>query len=161
MARYSFLSTWALEAPIDDVWNAVYDTERWPEWWKGVKTAEQVDGGQGDGVGSLHRYVWRSKLPYDIEFRMRTTHVERPHLLEGEADGNLRGSGRWRLWEGRGSGGPATAVTYEWEVETTIPWMNVVAPLGRPIFHWSHDVVMRNGARGLARLLGARLLLCD
>ena len=161
MARYSFLSTWALEAPIDAVWEAIYETERWPEWWKGVKVAEQLDGGADGGVGSLHRYVWRSRLPYDIEFRMRTTRVQRPHLLEGDAEGNLSGSGCWRLWEGLGKEGPATAVTYEWEVETTIPWMNAVAPIGRPIFHWSHDVVMRNGARGLSLRLGAELILCD
>lgn len=157
MARYSFLTTWAVTAPIDDVWEAIHDTESWPSWWRGVKVAEQLGGGDGDGVGSVHRYVWRSRLPYDIEFRMRTTRVEAPHLLEGEADGNLRGTGRWRLWAGAG----ATAVTYEWDVETTIPWMNAVAPIGRPVFHWSHDVVMRNGGRGLAERLGARLLLCD
>ncbi len=161
MARYSFLSTWAVEAPIDAVWEAIYETASWPEWWKGVKVAEQLDGGDGDGVGSVHRYVWRSKLPYDIEFRMRTTRVERPYLLEGEADGNLRGEGRWRLWEGPGQNERATAVTYEWDVETTIPWMNGLAPVGRPIFHWSHGVVMRNGGRGLAQRLGARLLFCD
>jgi hypothetical protein len=157
MARYSFLSTWALDAPIEDVWEAIYETERWPEWWRGVKVAEQLEGVPGDGVGSVHRYVWRSRLPYDIEFRMRTTRVERPFVLEGKADGQLRGSGCWRLWAG---GGP-TAVTYEWNVETTIPWMNAIAPIGRPVFHWSHDHVMRNGGRGIARLLGARLLLCD
>jgi uncharacterized protein YndB with AHSA1/START domain len=157
MARYSFLTTWALVAPIDDVWQAIHATERWPEWWPGVKAAERLRGGAGpdDGVGSVHRYVWRSRLPYDLEFRMETTRVERPHLLEGEADGNLRGTGRWRLWEGGG----ATAVTYEWRVETTIPWMNAIAPVGRPVFHWSHDHVMRNGGRGLAALLGVPLLI--
>lgn len=154
MARYSFLTTWALGAPIRDVWEAIYETERWPEWWRGVKLAEHLGNGDTNGVGSEHRYVWRSRLPYDIEFRMRTTRVECPHLLEGEADGNLRGTGLWRLWEGDG----ATAVTYEWNVETTIRWMNAIAPIGRPVFHWSHDHVMRNGGRGLARLLGAPLL---
>jgi uncharacterized protein YndB with AHSA1/START domain len=157
MARYSFLTTWGLGAPIGDVWEAIYATERWPEWWPGVKRAEQTAAGDGNGVGSVHRYVWRSRLPYDIEFRMRTTRVERPHLLEGEAAGNLQGSGRWRLWEGEG----ATAVTYEWNVETTIPWMNAVAPIGRPVFHWSHDQVMRAGGSGLARLLDAPLLFLD
>ena len=156
MARYSFLTTWALDAPIDEVWEAIYATERWPEWWPGVKVAERLGDGHRDGIGSLHRYVWRSRLPYDIEFRMLTTRVERPHLLEGEATGELRGTGRWRLWAGAG-----TAVTYEWKVETTIPWMNALAPIGRPVFHWSHDHLMRNGGRGLARLLGATLFVCD
>lgn len=159
MARYDFLTTWAVAAPIEEVWQVIHETEQWPSWWRGVKVAERLRAGdtREDGVGSVHRYVWRSRLPYDIEFRIRTTRVERPHLLEGDADGNLRGTGRWRLWRGTG----ATAVTYEWRVETTLAWMNAVAPLGRPVFHWSHDHVMRNGGRGLARRLGAALLLCD
>ncbi|MBA2331757.1 MAG: SRPBCC family protein [Actinobacteria bacterium] len=158
MARYSFLTTWGLDASLDDVWAAIYETEHWPEWWRGVKTAEQVGAGDHDGVGSIHRYVWRSRLPYNIAFTMRTTRVDRPYLLEGRAEGQLSGTGRWLLWSGAGD---ATAVTYEWKVETTVPWMNAVAPIGRPVFRWSHDHVMRNGGHGLAKLLGAKLFFAD
>jgi hypothetical protein len=52
-------------------------------------------------VGALDRYVWKSKLPYELEFQSRTVRVERPHLMEGQAFGELEGTGRWRLWEGR------------------------------------------------------------
>jgi hypothetical protein len=50
-------------------------------------------------------------------------------------------------------------VLYEWDVHTTGRWMNLLAPLMRPIFTWNHDVAMRQGGEGLARLLGTRLLL--
>ena len=155
MARYSFLTTWGVAAPREEVWEVIHATERWPEWWRGVRVAELVERGEPIGVGSTHRYVWRSLLPYDIEFTMRTQRVEPPRLLEGAADGDLRGTGRWRLWD---DGAGATAVTYEWDVETTVAWMNAVAPFARPIFRFSHDHVMRSGGHGLARLLGARLL---
>ena len=56
-----------------------------------------------------------AKLPYELSFEMRTTRVERPRLLEGEASGGLAGTGRWRLFEQD----DATAVTYEWNVATT------------------------------------------
>jgi hypothetical protein len=36
--------------------------------------------------------------------------------------------------------------------------MNLLAPVARPIFRWNHNVVMHQGGRGLAALLGARLL---
>ena len=88
---------------------------------------------------------------------MRTTKVERPNLLEGDASGELAGLGRWRLFEQGG----VTAVLYEWNVHTTRAWMNLLAPVARPIFAVNHDYVMRNGGQGLARLLGAPLLAID
>ena len=157
MGDYRFLTTWLLEAERERVWEAIYDSERWPQWWKGVLEAEKLEEGDKDGVGQYGRYVWKSKLPYRLEFFVRTTEVERPRLLEGEASGELSGTGRWRLFDQDG----VTAVLYEWNVRTTRTWMNALAPVARPIFAVNHDYVMRNGGKGLAGLLGARLLALD
>jgi uncharacterized protein YndB with AHSA1/START domain len=155
MADYEFLTTWCLAAPIDQVWDALHDSERWPEWWRGVERVQVLEPAEGeDRVGELSRYTWRSRLPYRLEFNMRTTRVERPYLAEGRAQGELTGDGRWRLFEGNG----ATAVTYEWRVETTERWMNALAPIARPVFAWNHDWVMARGGEGLARRLGVPLL---
>lgn len=154
MAHYRFLTTWVLEAPIDDVWDLLYESERWPEWWRGVERVRILEPGDANRVGELARYTWRSRLPYELEFDVLTTRVERPHLVEGTATGALAGLGRWRLFEGRG-----TAVTYEWNVETTERWMNALGPVARPAFRWNHDYVMRAGGVGLARRLGVPLLV--
>jgi uncharacterized protein YndB with AHSA1/START domain len=154
---YEFLTTWVLASPRQPVWDAIYDSERWPEWWRGVMEAERLAEGDEAGIGQVGRYVWRSRLPYNLEFQMRTTRVERPHLLEGEASGELAGVGRWRLFEDGGT----TAVVYEWNVATTKPWMNLIAPFARPVFAVNHDWVMRNGGTGLAQLLGCELLASD
>jgi uncharacterized protein YndB with AHSA1/START domain len=157
VAEYRFLTTWLLEAPHERVWDAIYDSERWPEWWHGVLEADKLEEGDEDGVGQYGRYVWKSKLPYKLEFFVRTTKVEKPHLLEGNAEGELAGIGRWRLFEQGG----VTAALYEWNVHTTRAWMNLLAPVARPIFAVNHDYVMRNGGHGLAKLLGTRLLAID
>src|SRR5918996_4650811 len=102
MSEYKFLTTWVLGAAREPVWDAIYESERWPEWWKGVMESEKLEEGDDSGVGQLGRYVWKSKLPYRLEFLMRTTRVEKPHLLEGDADGELAGTGRWRLYEDDG-----------------------------------------------------------
>jgi uncharacterized protein YndB with AHSA1/START domain len=151
---YRFLTTWLLECERPRVWDAIYESEAWPEWWRGVKVAEKLAEGDERGIGQRGRYVWRSKIPYAVEFEIRTTRVEPPHLLEGEATGGLEGTGRWRLFEQ----GDVTAVLYEWNVRTTKAWMNLIAPLARPVFEWNHDWVMGNGGGGLAELLGCRLL---
>jgi uncharacterized protein YndB with AHSA1/START domain len=154
MAQYSFLTSWLLEAQRERVWEAIYAQERWPEWWRGVEEVEERAPGDGGGVGAVSGMVWKSFLPYRVQFQVTTTRVERPHLLEADADGELAGVGRWRLYEQDG----VTAVLYEWNVATTRAWMNLLAPLARPVFEWNHDWVMARGGEGIARLLGCRLL---
>lgn len=154
MAHYSFLTTWLLDSPREPVWEAIHDQESWPQWWRGVEEAEELKPGMEDGLGSVSRLVWKSLLPYRVEFEVTTKRVERPHLLEGHAVGELDGVGRWRLYESDG----VTAVLYEWNVSTTKSWMNLLAPFARPAFEWNHDWVMSHGGEGIARLLGCRLL---
>jgi len=157
LGEYSFLTTWLLEAEREQVWEAIYDSERWPQWWNGVLEAEKLEEGDDAGIGQFGRYIWKAKLPYRVEFFIRTTKVERPFLLEGDATGELAGIGRWRLFEQDG----VTAAIYEWNVHTTKAWMNALAPVAGPVFKSNHDYVMRNGGVGIAKLLGVPLLASD
>ena len=150
MAGYAFVTHWSFQAPIEQVWTLISEPERWPEWWPGVEKVEVLEKGTDGDVGSLRRYTWKSKLPYRLRFDMRTTRVERPHALEGRAEGELDGTGRWELAQE----GDWTRVRYDWRVRTTKAWMNLLAPVARPFFAWNHDVVMRWGGEGLARRLG-------
>jgi hypothetical protein len=156
MADYSFLTTWCVAAPIERVWEVLSTAEQYPEWWKGVRSVTVLEPGADDrhGLGTLYRLQWRSKLPYSLEFDSRVTRVEEPHLLEGQASGELEGKGVWRLF----SSAAGTAVLYNWDVSTTRAWMNRLAPLARPVFAWNHDYVMRQGAFGLAERLGVELI---
>jgi hypothetical protein len=102
------------------------------------------------------RYLiaWRSRIPYELEFEFTVRDLDEPRSMRGEATGELAGTGHWRLFEQDG----VTAVTYEWNVHTTRPWMNVIAPVAQPVFRYNHDVVMRWGGEGLAQRLDCNLL---
>jgi hypothetical protein len=145
VASYEFLTAWLLDAPIERVWEELFDVGAWPSWWRGVTEARELEPGDGDGLGKVFTISWRSFLPYDLTFVTTVTRVEKPYVMEGRAEGELTGTGRWRLFH---SGG-VTAVTYEWNVRTTKAWMNALAPLARPVFEWNHDYVMRQGGEGL------------
>lgn len=147
--HYQFVTDWHVDAPIEDVWDVLADSLRWPEWWHGVTDVSEIAPGRADGVDSVRRYTFRSVLPYDLVFDMRTTRFDKPTALEGEATGELIGTGRWLLR----SRGQTTFVRYIWEVDTAKRWMNVLAPLMRPLFVWNHDVIMRAGEAGLRRRL--------
>ena len=150
MAHYSFVTFWRIPAPLEQVWDAIYHAERWPQWWKGVEQVLELEPATGEnGVGVLRQFTWKSRLPYRLTFQMRVTRVEPLVLMESSAAGELEGTGRWSF----STDGATTAVRYDWNVRTTKRWMNLLAPLARPLFKWNHDVVMKQGEEGLRRLL--------
>ena len=120
----------------------------------GVRSVTELHHGDGDGEGTVYRHVWRSKIPYAVRFDVTVVEVRRPNLIAASAEGGLAGTGTFRLFEAP----LGTAVTYDWRVRTTKRWMNAVAPLGRPLFAWNHHAVMKQGGRGLARVLDAPLI---
>ncbi len=153
MANYEFLTIWRIQAPLPEVWEAIYHSERWPEWWRGVESVVELEQGSDGGVGNKRRYTWKGLLPYRLTFVIRATRIEHERLLEGTASGDLSGSGAWRFSHHDG----VTLVRYEWRVRTTKGWMNVMVPLAKPLFRWNHDKVMAWGGTGLAARLRARL----
>ncbi len=154
MTQYHFVTVWKYAAPIERVWPIIYDAEKWPEWWKGVRRVETLQKGDENGVGARQRFTWRSQLPYNLVFDTQVVRVDYQHEMEGEASGELAGKGLWQLSQT----GPITTVRYTWDVRTTKAWMNTVAPLARPFFNLNHDIVMRWGGEGLAKLLGTPLI---
>jgi hypothetical protein len=154
MKDYKFITIWRVEAPLEDVWNEIYHSLDWPKWWKGVENVVEVQKGDERGVGSIHRYTWKSKLPYKLSFDMKTIRIQPPVLLARIANGELQGRGLWRL----SIEGSETVIRYDWNVETTKRWMNLLSPIARPLFEWNHNVVMSWGAEGLEQRLGASVV---
>lgn len=151
MGRFVLTSRWHVAAAPAAVWVLLAEIEAWPRWWRYVKRARIVSRSATTPVGDVAAIDWRSALPYGLKLRVATTASERPRLLEGHADGDLRGVGTW-LIEAADDGG--SDVTYRWEVALERPWMRRFAWLLRPLFEWNHFVVMRAGAHGMAHALG-------
>ena len=100
-------------------------------------------------------YEWRSVIPYaGLVSRRRSTRIEPPHLIEADAHGELRGTGRWRFFGERET---TRHIRVERQDDEALDERRI-APLARPIFRWNHNVVMHQGGEGFAALLGAKLL---
>ena len=147
MTQYRFRSQWTLDVSVIDAFECIRASDEWPKWWKGVDAVEGAPG----GVGSRQRYRWRGPIPYPLAFSLEVTVDDAPARLGGIVEGDLEGVGRWRF---EGDARQCT-VYFAWDVETTKLWMNLLAPIARPIFRFTHDRIMANGAAGLARRLGA------
>jgi hypothetical protein len=146
---YHLTTLWRFDAPLEAVWEAIFDTEAWPQWWKGAERVVTLECGDANGLGARQRHTWKSVLPYRLTFVTCVTRVEPLRLIEGQVEGDLEGTGCCRLRRD----GDHIVVRYEWQVRTTRRWMNLLAPLAKPLFSWNHDALMRAGGIGLARRL--------
>ncbi|XZF16010.1 SRPBCC family protein [Chitinophagaceae bacterium MMS25-I14] len=147
--QYSFITKWQIKAPIAKVWDALYHSEEWPEWWKGCIQAERIADGNSYAIGSVWRYTWKGFLPYKLSFDICVTDRQEHKMLRGTASGNLTGTGTWLLEEN----GAVTDVVCYWNVRTSKVWMNYLSFLLRPVFKLNHNYVMRKGEEGLLKRL--------
>ena len=152
MTKFSFVSVWKLEAPLEPVWDALLRCEDWPSWWTGVVSVDVLSRGDANRVGFTSRQVWKSKLPYELKFQGSLTKVEPMTRVELMSQGELSGSGVMRFAQE----GAITTFQYDWNVDTTKAWMNLLAPIAKPFFAWNHDIIMDWGAHGLAKKIGAK-----
>jgi carbon monoxide dehydrogenase subunit G len=157
MADYHYVSTWQLKAPIEQVWAALNDLEHLPAWYSGVQEARELAPGDAQGVGRRVRYVIKGRLPLRLAFEATTTRSVPPRDQELRAEGELAGTGRWSLEQQ----GEVTTARYHWDVRTTRSWMNLLAPLARPIFAWNSRGVMLQAGEGLAGFLDVPLVAAE
>jgi carbon monoxide dehydrogenase subunit G len=157
MAHYHYMSTWQLQAPIEQVWAALNDLEHLPTWYTGVQQARELTPGDAQGVGRRVRYVIKGRLPLRLAFEATTTLSVPPRDQKLQAEGQLAGTGHWSLEQQD----EVTTARYSWDVRTTRPWMNMLAPLARPLFTWNSKGVMLQAGQGLARFLGVPLVAAE
>ena len=156
MADYHYVSTWQLQAPIEQVWAALNDLEHLPVWYRGVQQAQELTPGDAQGIGRRVRYVIKGRLPLRLAFE-----VQPPGRIP-RGTRNCRPRESWPApgtghWTSRArSPPPATA-----GMCATRPWMNLLSPLARPLFTWNSRGVMLQAGEGLARFLDVPLVAAE
>jgi uncharacterized protein YndB with AHSA1/START domain len=153
---YHFETVWKIKAPVEQVWNTIYNSDEWPDWWRGMLKVKKVREENAEKTGGIKEYTWGFTLTYKLSFKMETVRYDYMHQLEGRAWGDLEGRGLWTFTQQ----GDTTTVVYYWNVQTNKKWMNQMAWLLKPVFKFNHDLIMRWGAKGLTKRLDAKLIAC-
>jgi len=154
METYHFITIWKIEAPLSSVWDAIFKSEEWPQWWKYVKKVTLIEKGDANDIGTVRQFDWSTKFFYTISFKSKLVENGYGKRLKGQAWGELNGEGLWTFSEENG----ITTATYYWDVQTSKGWMNLFSPILKPLFKYNHDVVMQAGADGLSKKLNAKLI---
>lgn len=149
MAKYTIKFVWKIKAPLEEVWEAVFNTLTWPEWWKSIRSVKETIRGFDSGEGSLRYYKVRGKLPYRIAFCIMTTNTEPHALIEGDIYGDVKGSIEWRF----SKADDFTIVHGAWTVYDSKPITYISAFLLWFLFKWNYKSIFRNGAHNLEKHL--------
>ena len=140
---YRFDNEWHLAAPLERVYAALADVERYQRWWPQVREIQRRDAATG-------RVRVRSLLPYTLDLVLaRDVEDEASGILRVDLTGDLRGWCAWHLTpEGTG-----TRALFSQEVEVEAPLLKRVPLAVRPLLRGNHAFMMRSGERGLRRYL--------
>lgn len=140
---FRFHDVWVIPARSGDVFAALADPDRYPDWWPNILEAHRID--QDCGV-----LVCRSVLPYTLRMTVRRELVDEcSGQLRARLDGDLVGWSSWMVTPIPHSGAPQTRVDFRQEV--TAPGVpGGSCPLVRPVLDANHRAMMWRGRRGLA-----------
>ena len=143
--QYHFVTEWRFRAPLERVWPVVLDIEKYPGWWRNFRKVNVVKG-DGKSVGSLIECTVRGSLPYDLRYTIEVVEAELYRRILLRSSGDLIGTGRWQFSKVDVS---TTMAVYFWDVSTTNPILNLIAPLAKKALASNHDRVMANGYAAL------------
>jgi quercetin dioxygenase-like cupin family protein/uncharacterized protein YndB with AHSA1/START domain len=139
LAEYEFVDEWHVDAPPEAVFDVLADGRTYPQWWKPVYIDVRDDGEY------THQH-FKGRLPYHLHTRTKTVRSERPHLLQGETDGDLRGTGIWTLTPSESGG---THVRFDWRVHADRRLLRALTPVLRPALRWNHNWAIARAMEGL------------
>lgn len=146
--RYHFTTQWRIAAPVNRIYALINNAEAWPMWWPSVRSVAAIS--DPDGTERQHQ-EWRTPMGYSFAFDLELLERIPNQRLHAAASGMLEGTGTWRFEDASGG----CLVTFDWRVTTNVSWMNALGFLLRPVFQYNHYLVMKQGRKGLDRMLGA------
>jgi len=142
---YHFTTEWRFRSPVEQAWSVILDIQRYPGWWKNFRRVKVIRG-DGKSVGSVVECEVRGSLPYSLTYAIEVLEAERPRHILLRSTGDLVGTGRWAFSQPV----PEECLAiYYWDVATTNPILNLIAPLARGALAANHTRVMANGYAAL------------
>jgi uncharacterized protein YndB with AHSA1/START domain len=147
--EYVFLHEWDVDAPQQQVFEALADARTYPLWWKPVYI--DVEGECEPAVGCTTEQHFKGKLPYTLRTTSEIVKYDPPNGFSVEVVGDLTGSGVWTLTPRDG----LVHVRFDWTVFADRWFLKLLTPVARPLFRYNHDWSAercRDGLEPYARL---------
>jgi hypothetical protein len=150
---YHFVTHWRVRGTVEDVTEILRYGRDLPRWWPAVYlSAQEVEPGDADGIGTQVDLYTKGWLPYTIRWRAISVEAHHPHGFSLETSGDFVGAGEWNFAQD----GDWVDVTYDWRVRADKPLLRYGAFLFRPLFAFNHRWAMSTGEESLRLELARR-----
>lgn len=154
LARYRFRTTFTTSASPEDAFRTIVAPELWLDAWSDALEVDRQQAGGPEGTGSVFTATVRGPAGYVLSAEVTTTESSAPHHAQMRLTGDLDGTATWTIR----STDVGTDVTLILDVEATRPWMRAASRVARPLFEWSHRIVVRHAVEAATQRIDARLL---
>lgn len=140
-------STHRFNVPLERLWEAIDEVQRYPELWSWLRNFEANDDRLRAGLVMRGRVV--PPVPYSMRVTVELTDVTPMHEVTASVRGDLVGLAALSLR----AAGDGSELTVCWTVEMCRPAMRLAARVARPMLIRGHDHVVDATARRLRRHL--------
>ncbi len=153
MENYHFETSWRIEAPIEQLWQAIGEVDGWHEWAPEIKRSYIEGPERVLKPGSRVECELYSPLPYHPRVDLEATEVAAPYKLAFHATGDMEGNGCWHFEED----GDETIVSYEWNLHPTGPLFNALSKISlvRDMVEGVHQNLADHAFEGLQERISA------
>lgn len=149
VAPFRYDRTFDFDVARDVVWDALNDTDRYPDWWPWLRSFDAPSL----RVGTVAHCAVRGPLPYTLEFAVHVEGVDSGRAIETRVRGDLEGPARLELAR---AGPQRSTARLVWEVELRLPMLSAASLVARPLLVWAHDHVVASGLDGFRRAVEHR-----
>jgi hypothetical protein len=144
---FVFDRTWAFDVPVEQLWAAVSDTSRFPDWFPWLE-ADHLGPLE---TGTVAQFSVDPPLPYELKLTVAVQRVAPCSVVEGMVSGDLAGPARLEV----AADGDGSTARLAWSLEVQRRLLVVAEKVARPAMVWGHDAVVRKGLERFGTVLGA------
>jgi carbon monoxide dehydrogenase subunit G len=117
-SAFVYDKTFAFAVSRDALWDALNDTERFPEWWPWLRSFDTT--GKMLVPGTVAHCAVRAPLPYTLEFAVRVERVVAGESIDTVVSGDLEGPARLEV----GGDDRKSSARLTWSVELRLPFLS-------------------------------------
>ena len=142
MARFHFITQWALDAPVEEAYEIIKDSSSLSRWWPSVYLeVKTLYPGLANGVGKKVALLTRGYLPYTLRWDFEVTQIIPFQKIVLEAVGDLEGRGVWTFKPAE----QGCLVGFDWDIRFRKKGLAWLSFLLRPVFNFNHRWAMNKG----------------